>query len=139
MKNKDKRTELLVLREKYKQQLIKHTGHTTDEIVGMAKTAALATSGVWIGFKILNLFVGKKKNNRKSTQNQTVSSSKNKRNGFFKEITSTFAGSIFFELKEFFYTLLRQMVMDFVQGKMYEYNQKMNNPKNNQENERTQQ
>ncbi len=98
MKNKDKRTELLVLREKYKQQLIKHTGHTTDEIVGMAKTAALATSGVWIGFKILNLFVGRKKKGRNHTQKHAPHAGKNQRNGFFKEITSTFAGSIFFEL-----------------------------------------
>jgi hypothetical protein len=121
--NKDKRTELLVLREKYKQQFIHRSQHTTQEIVSMVKTAGMATGGVWAGFKLLRLITGKgRKTEKIIVREGAKNSAKNK--SFINEIGTAVFGSLFYEVKTFVSALLRQMILDFLHEKMQHLNKK---------------
>ena len=128
----DKRTELLILREKYKQQFVHRSQHTTQEVMSLVKTASLTAGGVWAGFKIIGLFTGKSKKVEKVIYKDAEKASRSRSNPITELGTSLF-GAFFFEMKEFFLGLLRQIIMDFVHDKLYKLNQKYN--KNNEDNQ----
>ncbi len=128
--NSEKRTELLVLREKYKQQLIHRSQHTTREIISIVKTASVATGGVWAGFKLLGLLTGKGKKIEKVVY-RDGESKKSKKSNFISDAGTYLFGSFFYEMKEFFMALLRQIVMDFLHEKLQNVSKKYQKNENN--------
>jgi hypothetical protein len=128
--NSEKRTELLVLREKYKQQLVHRSQHTTREIISIVKTASVATGSVWAGFKLLSILTGRGKKTEKVVY-RDGEGKKSKKSNFITDIGTSIFGSFFYEIKEFFMALLRQIVMDFLHEKLQKVNKKYQKDENN--------